>query len=167
MRSTKLDYSFKQDQLEILSNVGNKIANEYYEYKIPTYYKNINFRSSMHECAKFVDDKYIRKLFAPQGIKHPVQRYMENIAKGNLINDHISTILDTKDLKKPYISSITIKSISAVPKKSENLDLLSGDDNDGFTEFKSAEIMKEDIKNINLMDNITQFNFIPENNKIG
>ena len=164
MRSTKLDYSFKQDQLEILTIVGNKIANEYYEYKIPTYYKNINLRSSMNECAKFVDDKYIRKLFAPQGIKHPVQRYLETIAKGNVINDHISTILDTKDLKKPYVSLIKINIISAVPNKSENLDLLSGNDNDGFTEFKTSEIMKEDTKNIDLMDNLTHFNFNPETN---
>ena len=117
----------------------------------------------MNECAKYVDDKYIKKLFAPKGIKTPVQKYLETIAKGNIIEDHTTKILNPKDLNKTHLSLIKMESKSAVPAKSENFDLLSGNDYDGFKKFKSTEKMTKDIKNIDLMDDLSQFNFNLEN----
>ena len=147
VRSIKLDYSFKLDQIEILSNVGNKIANEYYEANIPTYYKKISLHSSMDECTKYMNDKYIRKMFAPHGTKTPVQKYLEAKANGNLIKDNTPIIKDPKDMKKAYVSSIKIEANSTASTKLESFDILSGDD-DGFTEFKSSQMVANDNESV-------------------
>ena len=61
------------DQIDILSNVGNGMANEFYEAEIPRGYKKITCDSTMEECWKFVNDKYVKKLFAPKDKRTPAE----------------------------------------------------------------------------------------------
>lgn len=46
VRSTKLD-SWKKENIEILAAVGNKLANDFYEFKLPSGLARLNESSSM------------------------------------------------------------------------------------------------------------------------
>ena len=59
-----------------MSAVGNKLANEFYENKMPTGYRKPGPHSSPEECRRFVDDKYIRKNFCPKGYPEPVKEFL-------------------------------------------------------------------------------------------
>lgn len=62
--------------------VGNKLANDFYEYKMPSGYRKPGANSSPEECRRFVDEKYIRKAFAPQGHQEPVKEFLACRKKG-------------------------------------------------------------------------------------
>jgi hypothetical protein len=81
VRSTKLD-GWKKENIEILANTGNKVSNDYYEYKMPVSLRKPNSNSTMEQVRKFVDDKYIRKTFAPPNYPTPVQEFLQNKEKG-------------------------------------------------------------------------------------
>jgi len=72
VRSVKLD-GWTKDNIEIMAKVGNKIANDYYEHKMPTGYRKPGANSSPEECRRFVDEKYIKKAFVPAGYQEPVK----------------------------------------------------------------------------------------------
>jgi len=65
-----------------MATVGNKIANDYYEHKMPTGYRKPHTNSSPEECRRFVDEKYIRKAFAPAGYEEPVKEFVACRTKG-------------------------------------------------------------------------------------
>jgi len=81
VRSDKLD-GWTKDNIEIMATVGNKIANDYYEQKMPTGYRKPNANSSPEECRRFVDEKYIRKTFVPAGFPEPVKDFIACRTKG-------------------------------------------------------------------------------------
>lgn len=60
-----------------MDNIGNKLSNDYWEYKMPKNYRKPTEDSSPNEVEKFVTDKYIRKLFVPDNFKDPVKEYTE------------------------------------------------------------------------------------------
>ena len=78
VRSAKLD-SWQIEDINILSAVGNKIANCYWENKMPKEFKILDMNSSMDEVKKFVYEKYVRKAFLSLDIKHPVQEYLDAV----------------------------------------------------------------------------------------
>jgi stromal membrane-associated protein len=84
VRSTKLD-TWERKNIDIIQNVNNKLANDYWEYKIPKSYKRLDNNASPEECKKFVNEKYIRKSYAPQGHIDPVKEYLEAVRNGTVV----------------------------------------------------------------------------------
>ena len=60
-----------------MSKVGNKLANDYWEYQLPKGFRKPNINSSVEEIRKFINDKYILKKFIPNGFKDPVTEFLE------------------------------------------------------------------------------------------
>jgi stromal membrane-associated protein len=81
VRSTKLD-GWQKDNIEIMATIGNKLANDYYEYKMPVGYRKPGANSTPEECRRFVDEKYIRKAFSPPGYQEPVKDFLACKAQG-------------------------------------------------------------------------------------
>jgi len=81
VRSTKLD-GWKKENIEIMAHTGNKVSNDYYEFKMPSGYRKPTTNYTMEQCRKFVDEKYIKKLFAPPEFPTPVQEFLANREKG-------------------------------------------------------------------------------------
>lgn len=158
VRSTKLD-SWEKKQVEIMQNVGNKLANDFWEYKIPKSFKRLDNSASPEECKRFVNEKYIRKSYAPQGHTDPVKEYLEAVKNGTFIDKRKEekskqkekeaiTVNESPAKRKRSISLEKDKPTKSLPSGSKNnssngqtkqIDLLWGDDsNDGFNEFKVA-----------------------------
>ena len=76
VRSTKLD-SWKLEHIEILENVGNKVGNQYWEYKLPKGFKRLDNNSSAEECRRFVNEKYIKRLYSPSDYVDPITDYLD------------------------------------------------------------------------------------------
>jgi len=81
VRSVKLD-GWTKENIEIMATVGNKIANDYYEHKMPTGYRKPGANSSPEECRRFVDEKYVKKAFIPAGHREPVKEFVDCRTKG-------------------------------------------------------------------------------------
>lgn len=73
-----------------MGNVGNKIANSYYENKMTNTSRRPGPNSSMEECRKFVDDKYIKKIWAPRDSEEPVKEYHRSVKTGEQPNFNYS-----------------------------------------------------------------------------
>lgn len=65
-----------------MATVGNRIANDYYENRMPTGYRKPGANSSPEECRRFVDEKYVKKAFAPSGFREPVKDFVDCRNKG-------------------------------------------------------------------------------------
>ena len=65
-----------------MAAVGNKLANDYYEFKLPKGFSRLDSSASMTQCRKFVDEKYVNKKYVPKGYPEPVKEFVENRAKG-------------------------------------------------------------------------------------
>lgn len=75
VRSAKLD-AWQLEQINILAAVGNRIANNYWENKMPKHVKNLDMSSSMEDVQRFVNEKYIKKAYISPSVPHPVQEYL-------------------------------------------------------------------------------------------
>jgi len=73
---------WQKDNIEIMAAVGNKLANDFYEYKMPSGYRKPTANSSPEECRRFIDEKYIRKAFSPPGFPEPVKEFLAAREKG-------------------------------------------------------------------------------------
>lgn len=68
VKSTKLD-SWTAEFVEIMDNIGNEIANSYWEFSITPVLKRLTQNSSLEERIRYAQDKYIRKKFVdPNGV---------------------------------------------------------------------------------------------------
>lgn len=76
VQSAKLD-SWKMDKIEILAAVGNKIANNYWEHSLPSYYRRPDITTSMEDVRRMVNDKYIKRLYANKDARNPVEEFVE------------------------------------------------------------------------------------------
>lgn len=65
-----------------MTSVGNKLSNDFYEYKLPKDFKRLNVNSSPEECTRFVREKYIKKAYAPPNYTDPVTEFLLNKEKG-------------------------------------------------------------------------------------
>jgi hypothetical protein len=63
-----------------MENLGNGIANKYWEYSLEE--EKPNESSSLEVIKQFVYDKYVRKLWAKEGIADPKSRYMKSLISG-------------------------------------------------------------------------------------
>jgi stromal membrane-associated protein len=81
VRSTKLD-GWKKENIEIMAHTGNKVSNDFYEFKMPNGYRKPTTNSTMEQCRKFVDEKYVNKVFAPPKFPTPVEEFLVNREKG-------------------------------------------------------------------------------------
>lgn len=81
VRSVKLD-GWTKDNIEIMATVGNRIANDYYEHRMPTGSRKPGANSSPEECRRFVDEKYVKKQYIPAGFREPVKDFIDCRAKG-------------------------------------------------------------------------------------
>jgi stromal membrane-associated protein len=109
VRSTKLD-SWKKENIEILAHVGNKIANDFYEAKLPNGYRKPNNHYTMAQVAKFVDEKYIKKLYVVQKSPTPVEEFVANRKEGimrppTLVKEYIPHLILTLDNLKQLITT--------------------------------------------------------------
>jgi stromal membrane-associated protein len=77
VRSVNLD-SWEPHWLEPLENVGNRIANDYYEYTMPTSSYKPKVGATLEELTKFVLDKYKKRNFAPKDYPTPYEEYLIN-----------------------------------------------------------------------------------------
>ena len=83
VRSLDFDYwtdellEFYRNMSIFVYNLGNEKANEYWEYRIPNYYK-VN-KGNMNDLLlwKFIRDKYLKRLFVPKDTSDPVTIYYE------------------------------------------------------------------------------------------
>jgi len=82
VRSVKLDV-WTRDMAEIMEKIGNKIANEYWEYKMPIGYKKPDVGSSQTELDRFIQEKYMKRSFAPPKFIDPVSEYLDAKKNGN------------------------------------------------------------------------------------
>jgi len=82
VRSTRLD-GWVKENIEIMATVGNQLANDYYEQSMTSGYRKPGANSTPEECRRFVDEKYIRKAFAPKGQPEPVKEFIECRKKWN------------------------------------------------------------------------------------
>lgn len=74
-----------------MAAVGNKLANDFYEYKMPSGYRKPTANSSPEECRRFIDEKYIRKAFSPPGFKEPVKEFVAARERGEKPNFDFSS----------------------------------------------------------------------------
>lgn len=65
------------EHIEILAATGNKIANDFWEYSLPSYYKKPDVTASMEDVRKSVNEKYIKRLYTPRDQKNPVEEFIE------------------------------------------------------------------------------------------
>jgi hypothetical protein len=79
VRSTKLD-TWIQENIDIMENLGNQIANEYFEYSLSQ--SKPNEQSSLETVKSFVYDKYVRKMWSRKGVADPKTRYMQSLISG-------------------------------------------------------------------------------------
>jgi stromal membrane-associated protein len=151
VRSCKLDYSFKMEQIEIIMNIGNKLANEFYESNLQNYSRKPSMNASMDEVWKYVNDKYVKKIYALQNEKSPVQKYHENKSnKGNQNSE------PARPVRQEPSKNATSSTQYQEPKRKEVsvskpviVDLLCGDDSDSVAEFKTAESFSSNNGNNN------------------
>ena len=73
----KLD-SWTYDMVDIMKNVGNKLSNDFWEYRIPINYNKPQSNASLNDAENFIKDKYIKKMFVPSNFKDPASEYLEN-----------------------------------------------------------------------------------------
>jgi len=136
VRSVKLD-GWTKENIEIMATVGNKVASDFYEHRMPTGYRKPGANSSPEECRRFVDEKYVKRNFAPAGHREPVKEFVDCRSKGSKPNFSYSQQQNTqqetaKPVEQPPVKSIRKKSTSLdkVPQKAVSQpthDLLSGD----------------------------------------
>lgn len=62
--------------------IGNGIANQYWEFKKPT--RRIAYNANPDERVRFVQEKYMRKLYTNPKAVNPVITFMKNRDKGIL-----------------------------------------------------------------------------------
>jgi hypothetical protein len=67
--------SWKKEQVEIMVQIGNKVANDYWEYKLPSGFKRLDEQSKDKEYQLFVNSKYIKKNYAPGNYPDPVKEW--------------------------------------------------------------------------------------------
>lgn len=65
-----------------MAAVGNKLANDYYEYRMPSSLRKLDESSSPQQCSKFIQEKYVKKNYAPTNFPSPVKEFLENKEKG-------------------------------------------------------------------------------------
>jgi len=172
VRSTRLDGWFKEN-IEIMATVGNKLANDYYEHNMSSGYRKPAVNSTPEECRRFVDEKYIRKAWAPKGHPEPVKEFVEcrktgtkpnfGFAKGSQATSQVeeTPVIHENHRQTTGISRKKSVSLDKLPSKHEhahqNVDLMSNDDdllgggNDAndFGEFKHAHSASPQKKTIN------------------
>jgi len=56
-----------------MMNTGNKISNDYFEYNFPQHLEKPTPASSSDECRLFVQDKYVKRRWAPKKIPSPTE----------------------------------------------------------------------------------------------
>jgi hypothetical protein len=113
VRSVKLD-GWTKDNIEIMAKVGNRVANDYYEHKMPTGYRKPGSNSSPEECRRFVDEKYIKKAFIPAGYQEPVKELIAS--RKNDTEPDFSYSHPQKQNKQPEPSQPTQPVTEAEPK---------------------------------------------------
>lgn len=124
VRSVKLD-GWTKENIEIMATVGNGIANDYYEHKMPTGYRKPGANSSPEECRRFVDEKYIRKAFVPSGHREPVKEFVDCRTKGSK-PDFTYSQQKSKEVAKPTVNEQQPQQNNVKPlrKKSTNVEKL-------------------------------------------
>ena len=60
-----------------MEKIGNKIGNEFWEYKMPVGYKKPTVNSSQQELERFVQEKYVKRSFSPPEFVDPVTEYLD------------------------------------------------------------------------------------------
>lgn len=69
-----------------MESVGNKVANAYYEFSLGQYGTRINSMSSDNQRRQFINVKYTKKNYVPQGKIEPVKMLYECRQKGVSFN---------------------------------------------------------------------------------
>ncbi len=60
-----------------LRSLGNKLANSYWEHKLPLGFRRPGELTADSVMWKFIQDKYVKRLFAPEGPADPVTTYLK------------------------------------------------------------------------------------------
>eukprot|EP01017_Pseudomicrothorax_dubius_P044198 TRINITY_DN7450_c0_g1_i1.p1 TRINITY_DN7450_c0_g1~~TRINITY_DN7450_c0_g1_i1.p1 ORF type:complete len:362 (-),score=61.67 TRINITY_DN7450_c0_g1_i1:154-1239(-) len=78
VRSVKLD-KWTVEFAQIMDGVGNKPANAYYEFRMPANYlrPSSDDGSDVDTRKSFINEKYIKKRFAPEGTIDPVTAFLK------------------------------------------------------------------------------------------
>jgi len=74
VKSTKLD-SWERKQMDLIVNMTNKMANDFYEYNLPRTLRRVNSETSDDEYKRFMTNKYIKKNFVSDNHTDPVSEY--------------------------------------------------------------------------------------------
>lgn len=91
-------------------NLDNEIANEYWEFKLPKGFKRPTEDSSPAEVWQFIQNKYVKKLYAPKKVADPATEFKENLEEDS----------SKKKSKTPPTDDDSIKSIKKKAKKKED-----------------------------------------------
>jgi len=118
VRSVKLD-GWTKENIEIMATVGNRVANDFYEHRIPTGYRKPGANSSPEECRRFVDEKYVKRNFAPAGFREPVKDFVDCRTKGT--KPDFSYSQQNTQAKAPVTEKVQ-QPVKSIRKKSTSLD---------------------------------------------
>eukprot|EP00331_Platyophrya_macrostoma_P006842 CAMPEP_0176428020 /NCGR_PEP_ID=MMETSP0127-20121128/12915_1 /TAXON_ID=938130 /ORGANISM="Platyophrya macrostoma, Strain WH" /LENGTH=455 /DNA_ID=CAMNT_0017809651 /DNA_START=23 /DNA_END=1390 /DNA_ORIENTATION=- len=143
VRSAKID-AWKMEHIEMMAAVGNKIANEYWEYNVPSYFKKPDLSTSLEDVFEMVKTKYVKASFAPKDRMNPVKEFLEAKKDGQTTAGSFSQAkMEQISNGKPITTTVTQTTqptnvIKPVEKKPQNAQNLLDFDDDGFSEFKSV-----------------------------
>jgi len=157
IRSAKLD-SWNMENIEILAAVGNRIANNYWEYNVPSYFKKPDITTSMEDVRKIVDDKYIKRKYAPKDFQSPIEEFVEarknnkitagafrqQKLTGNQYGSTADTTTPTTTNTSTTSNPISFQKVETKTKPtSQNLMDFDEGDNDDFGNFTSGPTKQE------------------------
>ena len=103
VRSVKLD-SWTKDNVEIMDNIGNGIANNYWEENLENSYSKPDANSTQNELVRFIQDKYVKRIFCTADKLDPVSKYLDCKKNGIDPKEKYSEII----VKKPNVPIVPI-----------------------------------------------------------
>lgn len=80
--------------------LDNEIANDYWEYKLPSSVKKPTESSAPEVAWQFIQNKYVKKLYAPKNTLDPVTEYKQNKISGGKNKNKKEEEEDDVDIKK-------------------------------------------------------------------
>ncbi len=83
------------------------MANEYWEYKLPAGFRKPSESATNEELGKFINDKYVKRLYVPKNAIDPVHEYLER-------KDELGSIPIKSVLKPPVAAPMKLPSQPAM-----------------------------------------------------
>eukprot|EP00916_Digyalum_oweni_P025344 GHVL01041757.1.p1 GENE.GHVL01041757.1~~GHVL01041757.1.p1 ORF type:complete len:535 (+),score=151.67 GHVL01041757.1:43-1605(+) len=132
VKSLTLD-KWQPKWITMVQNVGNRIANNFYEYSVPSSYHRPNSSDSVQTIKAWIEQKYIQKQFAPPGKVPPCDLVLQgknpDVYGADQTNSDVDEAQRQKSKKKKEESRHKSKTKKKIHKKESNEQDLTSDSN--------------------------------------